>query len=220
MTGRVLVAGLGNVFLGDDGFGVEVVRRLAERPLPPEVEVADIGIRGVHLAFELLDGVGLLILADAAQRGEPPGTVSVIEVEAGVDGELSPLMDAHDMGPDAVLSLLRALGGGVARTVVVACEPAVLEPGIGLSGPVAAAVDSAVAAIERLAARQVGQAEHIEQEKTHGDENGQGGRSGTAAGDDRPVAPGHQALSGTSRDVATAEYAGDRGESWKPSSAS
>jgi hydrogenase maturation protease len=222
MTGRVLVAGLGNVFLGDDGFGVEVVRRLAGRPLPANVEVADIGIRGVHLAFELLDGVGLLILADAAQRGEPPGTLSVIEADAEVGTrDLGPLMDAHDMGPDAVLSLLYALGGSVARTFVVACEPARLEPGIGLSDPVSEAVDSAVAAIERLTARHIEHIEHVEQEETHADESDQGGRPRAAACDDRPVAPRHQALSGTARYVA--RHAGDakkRGESWKPSSAS
>jgi len=153
---RILVAGVGNIFLGDDGFGVEVVRRLAGRPLPEGVLVADIGIRGVHLAFELLDGVDLLVLADAAQRGEQPGTVSVLEVEAATatapggatTGGL--LMDAHDLAPDAVLGLLGALGGEVGRTVVVACEPADLTPGIGLSSPVAAAVDEAVAAIERI----------------------------------------------------------------------
>ena len=158
---RVLVAGLGNVFLGDDGFGVEVVRRLAERPLPPGVEVADIGIRGVHLAFELLDGVEQLILVDAARRGDPPGTVSVIEVDGpgGTDADRAdagsaaadgfvPLMDAHDMGPDAVLGLLGALGGHVGRpTIVVTCEPERLEPGMGLSGPVADAVEPAADAV-------------------------------------------------------------------------
>jgi len=150
-TGRVLVAGVGNIFLGDDGFGVEVARRLAERPLPREVQVADVGIRGVHLAFDLLDGVDLLVLADAAQRGEPPGTVSVLEVTASPEsGGGDWLMDAHDMTPDAVLGLLSALGGQVGRTVVVACEPADLSAGIGLSGPVEAAVDEAVGAIERI----------------------------------------------------------------------
>lgn len=195
MTGRVLVAGLGNVFLRDDGFGVEVARRLATRPLPPGVEVADIGIRGVHLAFELLDGAELLILADAAPHGELPGTVSVIEAElSAVDDPNEgpgPLMDAHDMGPDAVLALLQKLGGRVGRAVVVACEPEDLDPGIGLSGPVAAAVDSAVTAIQRLAADQV------EQEETRAYQGDQGGRTGAAAGDGGPVAPGHQALSGT-----------------------
>ncbi len=151
MSGRVLVAGVGNIFLGDDGFGVEVARRLASRPLPPDVRVADVGIRGVHLAFELLDGVDLLVLADAAQRGEAPGTVTVLEVDSPPEpGRADWLMDAHDMTPDAVLGLLGALGGQVGRTVVVACEPSELAAGIGLSGPVEAAIDEAVDAIERI----------------------------------------------------------------------
>ena len=81
MTGRTLVAGVGNVFLRDDAFGVEVVRLLAEQPVPDGVEVRDFGIRGVHLAYELLNGCDLFVLVDAAARGEPPGTVTVLEVE-------------------------------------------------------------------------------------------------------------------------------------------
>jgi hydrogenase maturation protease len=154
VNGRVLVAGVGNVFLGDDGFGVEVARRLADRPLPDGVQVADIGIRGVHLAFELLDGVDLLVLADAAARGETPGTVSVLDItEPSRPGRADGadwLMDAHDMTPDAVLGLLGALGGRVGRAVLVACEPADLTARIGLSAPVEAAVDEAVGAIERI----------------------------------------------------------------------
>ena len=80
MTGRTLVAGVGNVFQRDDAFGVEVVRLLAERPWPDGVEIADFGIRGIHLAYELLDGCDLLVLVDAAQRGQEPGTVTVLEV--------------------------------------------------------------------------------------------------------------------------------------------
>ena len=79
MTGRVLVAGVGNIFLGDDGFGVEVARRLIDDPVTAGVKVADFGIRGVHLAYELLDGYDTLVLVDAVSRGDPPGTVSVIE---------------------------------------------------------------------------------------------------------------------------------------------
>jgi hydrogenase maturation protease len=193
MTGRVLVAGLGNVFLHDDGFGVEVARRLATRPLPANVEVADIGIRGVHLAFDLLDGADLLILADVAARGEPPGTVTVLEVDLPTpDDDFAPFMDAHDMGPDAVLALLRKLGGHVERTVVVACEPAELGSGIGLSGPVRAAVDAAVTAIERIAAA------GVEEEETRVEQDDHRGRAGAAGGGRHPVASGHQALSGTS----------------------
>jgi hydrogenase maturation protease len=201
MSGRVVVAGLGNVFLGDDGFGVEVVRRLADRPLPSGVELADIGIRGVHLAFELLDGVELLILIDAAERGEAPGTVSVIEVEQGdehrqtpaPEAGFAPLMDAHDMGPDAVLGLLDALGGRAGRTIVVTCEPERSGPGIGLSSRVQAAVDVAADAV--IARLPGGDRTHPEEESDVG-QSGQGDRAGRAGGGDHPVHPGPQALPG------------------------
>jgi len=149
---RIVIAGVGNVFLGDDGFGVAVVRHLAGTPLPAGVELFDVGIRGVHLAYELLGGVDLLILVDASARGEPPGTVSVLEVG---DGELAPsppLIDAHSLGPDAVLALVRRLGGQPGRTLVVACEPADLAPGMELSGPVRAAVPEAARLIETILA--------------------------------------------------------------------
>ena len=88
----MLVAGIGNIFLGDDGFGVEVAQRLADRPMPEGVQVADFGIRGVHLAYELLDGYDALVLVDAVPMGEPPGTVAVIEPEldAVVHDETAP----------------------------------------------------------------------------------------------------------------------------------
>ena len=147
---RTMVAGVGNIFLGDDGFGVEVVRRLAGRPLPSGVEVVDVGIRGVHLAYDLLDGCDLLILVDAAARGEPPGTLSVIEVgdEDLADGP--PLIDAHDLGPDAVLAIVRRLGGRPGRTLVVTCEPADIQVGMELSEPVATAVPEAVRLVETI----------------------------------------------------------------------
>ncbi|WP_431981217.1 hydrogenase maturation protease [Streptomyces qinglanensis] len=158
-TGRTLVAGIGNIFLGDDGFGVEVAQRLARRPLPGQVQVLDIGVRGVHLAYQVLDSCDTLILVDAVHRGGAPGTVRLIEVAeedracpAGV-----PAVDGHHMSPDAVLALLETLregtGGSAPRRVfVVGCEPADLAEGIGLSAPVAAAVDEAVAVVERLLA--------------------------------------------------------------------
>jgi len=159
--GRTLIAGVGNIFLGDDGFGVEVARHLADRRLPEGVEVADIGIRAVHLAFDLLDGCELLILADAAARGEPPGTVTVLEVDPAAAVAADPaqplepgavLLDPHDLGPDALIGLLGSLGAAVGRIVAVVCEPSGTEPGIGLSEPVAAAVRPAAELIERLAA--------------------------------------------------------------------
>jgi hydrogenase maturation protease len=161
MTARILVAGIGNIFLGDDGFGVEVANRLLARrargaPAGDSVRVEDFGIRGVHLAYELLDGYDTLILIDAIPMSERAGTVSVIEVDDDVLPERGddavPMMDAHSMSPVTVLSLLAGLGGKVGRILVVGCEPETVEEGIGLSDVVAAAVDPAVTAVEELLA--------------------------------------------------------------------
>ena len=151
---KTLVAGVGNVFLGDDGFGVEVARRLQDTQLPADVRVADFGIRGVHLAYELLNGYDALIIVDAVQRGETPGTVTVLEPDdpsspPGPDAP-DPVLDGHDLAPAAMLAAFRRLGGHLARTFVVGCEPAELEERIGLSAPVAAAVDGAAAAVREL----------------------------------------------------------------------
>ncbi|MFB7499131.1 hydrogenase maturation protease [Streptomyces sp. NPDC056161] len=156
--GRVLVAGIGNVFLGDDAFGVETARALAGRPLPGHVEVVDVGVRGVHLAYQLLDGYDTLILVDATARGGPPGTLYVIEHEdAGRAEAAGAPLDGHRMTPDAVLALLGTLcaGTGTApprRTLVVGCEPASVDEGMGLSAPVSAAVPQAVRLVEDLLA--------------------------------------------------------------------
>ncbi|MDF3289605.1 hydrogenase maturation protease [Streptomyces silvisoli] len=153
---RVLVAGVGNVFLGDDGFGVEVVRRLADHRLPPHVEVVDSGVRGVHLAYQLLDGYHTVLLVDAAPRGAPPGTVHLIDASAPkAVVPRQPQLDGHHMSPDAVLALLETLrqsigGSAPERVLVVGCEPASVDEGIGLSAPVAAAVDEAVDLVLRL----------------------------------------------------------------------
>ncbi|QES51736.1 protease [Streptomyces venezuelae] len=149
-TTRTLVAGVGNIFLGDDGFGVEAVRALAAHELPPGVEAVDIGVRGVHLAYQLLDGYDTLILIDATARGGDPGTLYLIE--AGQPGGTEPpaaVLDGHHMSPDAVLALLDTLCAGTGstpprRTLVVGCEPASVEEGVGLSPEVAAAVPEAV----------------------------------------------------------------------------
>lgn len=153
MTGRaprVLVAGVGNVFLGDDGFGVEVVGRLAGEPMPEGVRVADFGIRGVHLAYELLDDYQVAILVDAVPRGGEPGTVYVVEPDTAPAGGDHTLMDAHGMEPEAVLSMLRTLGGGDVKVLIVGCEPAEVEERIGLSELVAGSVDQAVAVVREL----------------------------------------------------------------------
>ena len=168
MTGRIVVAGIGNIFLGDDGFGVEVVSRLTGRPsslpLSAGVEVVDVGIRGVHLAYDLLDGCELLVLVDAAPLGRPPGTVTVLELDGGPHpgrqesgAPATVEADAHAMTPQAVLALVRALGGRIGRTVLVACEPADLAEGIGLSATVEAAVDASVATVRRLVAEAAAQ---------------------------------------------------------------
>ena len=144
MSPTVLVAGVGNVFLRDDGFGVEVVQRLAAGaagPVPPGTKVVDFGIRGLHLAFEMLDGYDTVVLVDALPRGGAPGTVYVVEPDESAG---TPPVDGHDLNPEAVLALARSLGGPTGRVLIVGCEPADVGEGIGLSAPVAAAVDAAV----------------------------------------------------------------------------
>jgi hydrogenase maturation protease len=135
---RILVAGVGNLFLGDDGFGPEVVRRMVERGLPEGVRAVDYGIRGMHLAYDLLDPPEVLILVDAVPYGSAAGEVSVFEVREGDlgDGEF----DAHGMDPVAVLASVRKLGGTLPRTYVVGVRPADLAEGIGLSADVQAAM--------------------------------------------------------------------------------
>lgn len=147
---NVLVAGIGNIFLGDDGFGVAVAQRLAREPLPEGTRVGDYGIRGVHLAFELLDPPDLLILVDATPRGGTPGTLYVIDpdVEPAVVQEAS--ADAHAMNPGAVLVAVRQMAGALPRTRIVGCEPADVGEGMELSEPVEQAIEPAVAMIRRL----------------------------------------------------------------------
>jgi hydrogenase maturation protease len=156
MTPRVLVAGIGNIFLSDDGFGVEVADRLAAQALPPGVRVAEFGIRGVHLAYELLDGYDVVVLVDAVPMGEPPGTLALIEPEPegalGSGDDQSAVVDAHSMSPQVVLATLAHLGGTLERIYVVGCQPATLDEGIGLSPSVAAAVDDAVELCSELVA--------------------------------------------------------------------
>ena len=150
MTGRTLVAGVGNVFQRDDAFGVEVVRLLAGRPRPPNVKVADFGIRGVHLVYELLDGCDLFVLIDAAQRGCAPGTITVLEVEPKDMASSPGVMDAHGLAPDQVFAMLDSMGGRPGRSLVVACEPADVSTGMGLSDPVRQALPHAVSAVEEI----------------------------------------------------------------------
>lgn len=153
MNGGVLVAGIGNIFLGDDGFGVEVVSRLRHKTLPSCVRVVDFGIRSYDLAYALMENWGLVILVDALPRGGEPGTLYTIEPELADDTD-EITVDAHTMNPVAVLQLVRALGGRPSPMLVVGCEPATVDPDSGgsfaLSAPVSAAVDEAVYMIEGL----------------------------------------------------------------------
>jgi hydrogenase maturation protease len=152
---RILVAGVGNVFLGDDGFGVEVVRRLAGRKLPEGVEVVDFGIRGMDLVYALQGYYEAVIFVDATPRGEKPGTVYLLEPEIEEDGEV--VLDTHGMDPVKVIKFARALGAKLTRTFVVGCEPQVVISAedyedmlMELSEPVRAAVEEAAKLVESL----------------------------------------------------------------------
>jgi hydrogenase maturation protease len=163
MSPCILVAGIGNIFLQDDGFGVEVAKRLADSELPEGVKVTDFGIRGVHLAYEMLDGgYDMTILIDAAPRGEAPGTVYLIEPDLdNIDAQQSASMDAHSMDPQVVFATLKSLGGSPRRVLIVGCEPLVIDDGIGLSEPVGRAVEEAVrlvhSVVDDLAAERMSQ---------------------------------------------------------------
>jgi hydrogenase maturation protease len=151
---RVLVAGIGNIFLGDDGFGVEVARRLEQRPLFPGVTLRDFGIRGMDLVYALGEGYDVVILLDAVPRGQAPGTLYVIEPQHDDDGAVS--LDTHGMDPVRVLRLARELGPVPERVLVVGCEPEIRPSGddeelVGeLSEPVRAAINRAVELVESL----------------------------------------------------------------------
>ncbi len=155
----ILVAGIGNIFLGDDAFGVEVVRRMAVLQLPENVRVADFGIRGFDLAYALQDGYDTTILVDACPQGQAPGTLYVIEPDLkALDGPgiPQPAVEAHSMNPESVLRMARAMNIEVKNILLVGCEPETLggEAGqMGLSAPVEAAVDEAVKLVESLVSR-------------------------------------------------------------------
>ena len=153
---RILVAGIGNVFLGDDGFGVAVAQELAKKPQPHGVDVVDFGIRGVDLTFRLMDGYDAAILVDTAQRGGSPGSLYVIEPsEPDAVEPQTILSNAHAVHPARALALVKALGGKLSALRLVACEPKSIaedEPDltVGLSAEVAAAVMPAVDLVERI----------------------------------------------------------------------
>ncbi len=155
-SARVLVVGVGNILHGDDGFGVEVIKRLAERPIPAGVTLAETGIGGIHLVHELMAGYDALVVVDAVDRGRAPGTVMVINAEVTDVADLSVeerhdlLADMHLATPERAMMVAKAAGLLPERTVIVGCQPAevdVLE--IGLSDAVQSAINNAVKEIER-----------------------------------------------------------------------
>jgi len=146
---KTLVAGIGNIFNTDDGFGSEVARRLAGRPSLAGVRVEDYGIRGVHLAYEMLEGYDLVVLIDALPRGQEPGTLYVVEPDID-DLRSETSLDSHQMDPQAVLGKVAELGGEVGRILLVGCEPGDVGDGMGLTPPVAAVVEGAADIVEQL----------------------------------------------------------------------
>jgi len=155
----ILVAGIGNIFLGDDGFGAEVAQRLSQRTFPEGVRIVDFGIRGLDLAYALTDGPQVTILIDACPRGDAPGTLYVVEPE--LDSVNSPngpqiAVDAHAMNPMNVLCMAKSMGAPLQRILLVGCEPATLgaeEGQMGLSEVVENAIERAVTLTESLVTR-------------------------------------------------------------------
>ena len=155
----VLIAGIGNLFLGDDAFGCEVLKHLSQRAWPENVRAFDFGIRGFDLVYVLLEGIDLTIFVDTVRRGEAPGTLYVIEpdldeLETLDSGAL--VIETHGMDPGRVLSLVKSMGGTLNKVMLVACEPETFGPEeglIGLSDSVASAVPEAVKLVESLVAK-------------------------------------------------------------------
>jgi len=158
----ILIAGIGNIFLGDDAFGCEVVKELLRLRWPDGVRVVDFGIRGFDLAYTLLEGFDLTILVDATPRGDAPGTVYTIEPELSDFDTLEAgavVVETHGMNPLKVLSLVKSMGGQLKNVMLVGCEPETFGPEeglMGLSEPVAAAVPAAVQKVESLVAKHKG----------------------------------------------------------------
>ena len=164
---HILVAGIGNIFLGDDGFGSEVARRLLSADLPEEVRVVDYGIRGFDLAYAILDEWPVVVLVDALPRGEKPGTLTLMEADLGNTGDASQVEESggfsgHLMTPAAVFSLVRMLGGRPRRVLIVGCEPETFGPEnegrMGLSEVVEAAIPGAMEMVSELAGRLIAEA--------------------------------------------------------------
>jgi hydrogenase maturation protease len=155
---RILVAGIGNIFLGDDGFGCEVLKRLMGRTWPDSVRLVDFGIRGFDLAYALMDGHDVTVFVDATPRGGRPGTLYIIEPDLNELDDLDQhamMVETHGMNPMKVLAMVKSMGGGFKRILLVGCEPETFGPEegqIGLSDVVGGAVDEAVNVVESLVA--------------------------------------------------------------------
>jgi hydrogenase maturation protease len=152
----ILVAGIGNIFLGDDAFGSEVARRMSANCEQPGVRIIDFGIRGFDLAYALTDGYNAAILIDALARGFDPGTICVLEPDLKEIGQVTPMMEAHGMDPLRVLAVAKSMGAELQNVYVVGCEPETFGPDEGLmslSPRVAAAIEPATRVIESLIAK-------------------------------------------------------------------
>jgi hydrogenase maturation protease len=167
---RILIAGIGNIFHGDDAFGVELAQRLLQRPQPDGVKIVDFGIRGFDLAFALMDAPGVTIFLDAISRGGAPGTLYTIEIDppAGPSIVMEPLLEAHSIDPVRVLRMVQLMGGAVNRTLLIGCEPLTLgseeEGALGLSSVAMTAVDHAVDVVESLVSAILGKSKADEEE--------------------------------------------------------
>ncbi|MEP6616308.1 MAG: hydrogenase maturation protease [Ginsengibacter sp.] len=151
---RVMIAGVGNMFLKDDGFGGAVIKKIAHKKFPPGVEVKDFGTGGLKLAYDLMRGYDGLILLDASTRGEKPGTLYMIEPnqdEINPDLQDGGPIDPHGADPATVLRFVKSIGSWPAKVFIVACEPETVEDfEIGLSAPVMAAIEKAIEMVEEL----------------------------------------------------------------------
>jgi hydrogenase maturation protease len=161
---RILIAGVGNIFMGDDAFGCEVARRLAQQPLPESVRVVDFGIRSLDLTYAMLDGYDTMILIDAAPRGRSPGTLYVIEPSAPEQNN-NVMLETHGMDVVKVLQAAAAMGGQARQVLLVACEPTPRDADadweMNISPPVQAALEEAVTIVLSLVAKIIGNHCHV-----------------------------------------------------------
>ena len=155
----ILIAGIGNIFLGDDAFGCEVVKELQQRSWPENVRVEDFGIRGFDLAYAVLDGYDITIFVDAIARGESPGTLYTIEPEVNdLEALGAGVLETHSIKPSSVLQMVKTMGGSFKKILLVGCEPATFggEEGLmGLSKEVQSAVPAAAKLVESLINKQL-----------------------------------------------------------------